>query len=91
MASVPARSRFTVMPQIPFPSMTAPIYSGGKAAAIMNTVPWPAPEARPRKNNTVRASAKPVPPPILQTRGSTSMTMAHPKKPGTTLYEKVMF
>ena len=56
-----AFSTFIVIPEAPFPSITAPIYFSGRMDAIPNTYPWIMPLTTPKNKRTPKQLQNAVP------------------------------
>ena len=51
---------FMIIPEAPFPNMTAPIYFSGRIEAIPNTYPWIIPLTTPKNKRTAKQLQKAV-------------------------------
>ena len=56
-----AFNTFMIIPEAPFPNITAPIYFSGSIDAIPNTYPWIMPLTTPKNNRTAKQLQKAVP------------------------------
>ena len=67
---VNARSKLDPMPEIPLPSMTAPMYLNGIPAATANTDAWHTPETSPKPKSREKHPQNPAPLPRSATKGT---------------------